>query len=132
MENKISKVSLLWVTIMVGFAMHMLADLLPLFWGANIAIEGSTGEAPTGMLVLMICISFFVPACGLACMNYRQHKALRIANLVLASIMMLFNIFHALELFTAFNPVQLFVHPVMAVLGVYLFIHSLRLVRQQD
>ena len=42
METRISKVSLLWVIIMVGFAMHMLADMLPAFWGANIAMPDAT------------------------------------------------------------------------------------------
>ena len=45
METKVSKVSLIWVTIMVGFAMHMLADMLPAFWGADIAMPDATGEA---------------------------------------------------------------------------------------
>ena len=33
--NRVSKVSFMWVVIMVGFAMHMLADMLPAFWGVN-------------------------------------------------------------------------------------------------
>lgn len=53
MDTNTSKISLLWVVIMVGFAMHMLADLLLLFWGADIAIPGATGEAPTGMLIFI-------------------------------------------------------------------------------
>ena len=131
METKISKVSLIWVIIMVGFAMHMLADMLPAFWGANIAMPDATGEAPTGMMLFMIGMAFFVPMCGLLCMNYRNCKAMRIINLVLACIMMLFNIFHATELLMEFSPVQLLIHPVMMLLGVYLFIYSLRLVKRK-
>ena len=132
METRISKVSLLWVIIMAGFAMHMLADMLPAFWGANIAMPDATGEAPTGMLLFMIGMAFFVPMCGLFCMNYRRCKVMRVINLVLATLMMLFNLFHATELFMEFNPVQLHVHPVMATLGIYLFIYSLRLLKQKD
>ena len=131
METKVSKVSLIWVIIMVGFAMHMLADMLPAFWGANIAMPDATGEAPTGMMLFMIGMAFFVPMCGLLCMNYRNCKAMRVINLVLACIMMLFNIFHATELLMEFSPVQLLIHPVMMVLGVYLFIYSLRLVKRK-
>ncbi len=43
---------------------------------------------------------------------------------------MLFNFFHVSELFTEFNPVQLFILPVMAIVGVYLFIFSLHLMKQ--
>lgn len=131
METKISKVSLIWVIIMVGFAMHMLADMLPAFWGADIAMPDATGEAPMCMMLFMIGIAFFVPMCGLLCMNYRNCKAMRIINLVLACIMMLFNIFHASELLMEFSPVQLLIHPVMMLLGVYLFVYSLRLVKRK-
>ncbi|MBP5535708.1 MAG: hypothetical protein J6X62_02845 [Bacteroidales bacterium] len=129
METNISKVSLLWVIIMVGFAMHMLADMLPAFWGATIAMPDATGQAPTGMLLFMVGMAFFVPACGLFCMNYRRCKAMRVINLVLAALMMLFNLFHATELLMEFSPVQLLIHPVMAALGIYLFIHSLRVMK---
>ena len=132
MKTKVSKISLLWVVIMVGFAMHILADILPAFWGASIAMPDATGAASMGMIMLMIVMAFTVPMCGLLCMNYRNRKALRIINLALASLMMLFNIFHASELFMEFNPVQLLIHPVMAVLGVYLFVYSLRLVKQKE
>ncbi len=131
METKISKVSLIWVIIMVGFAMHMLADMLPAFWGADIAMPDATGEAPMGMMLFMIGMAFFVPICGLLCMNYRNCKAMRIINLVLACVMMLFNIFHATELLMEFSPVQLLIHPVMVLLGIYLFVYSLRLVKRK-
>lgn len=131
METKISKVSLIWVIIMVGFAMHMLADMLPAFWGADIAMPDATGEAPMGMMLFMIGMAFFVPMCGLLCMNYRNCKAMRVINLVLACIMMLFNIFHATELLMEFSPVQLLIHPVMVLLGIYLFVYSLRLVKRK-
>lgn len=124
--DRISKVSFMWVVIMVGFAMHMLADMLPAFWGANIAMPDATGEAPTGMLIFMMALSFFIPMCGLLCMQYRRCKAMLTINLVLAGIMMVFNIFHASELIAEFNPVQLLIHPVMVVAGIYLFIFSLQ------
>ena len=132
METKVSKVSLIWVIIMVGFAMHMLADMLPAFWGADIAMPDATGEAPTGMMLFMIGMAFFVPMCGLLCMNYRSCKAMRVINLVLAALMMLFNIFHASELIMEFSLVQLLIHPVMAALGVFLFVYSLRMLKQND
>ena len=125
MENRISKVSFMWVVIMVGFAMHMLADILPAFWGVNIAMPDAQGEAPIGMLILMISLSFFIPMCGLLCMQYRRCKAMLTINLILAGLMMVFNILHAAELFTEFNVVQLLIHPVMVIAGIYLFIFSL-------
>ena len=132
MENKISKVSLLWVIIMVGFMAHIAADILPAFWGANIAMPDSTGDASTGMIMFMMTMAFFVPMCGLLCMNYRKFKVMRVINLVLATVMVLFNFFHTSELFMEFNPVQLIILLAMAVLGVYLFVYSLRMVKEKD
>ncbi len=132
MENKISKVSLLWVIIMVGFMAHIAVDILPAFWGANIAMPDSTGEASMSMIMFMMSMAFFVPMCGLLCMNYRKFKVMRVINLVLATVMMLFNFFHTSELFMEFNPVQLIILLVMLVLGVYLFVYSLRMVKQKD
>lgn len=132
METKTNKISLVWVIIMVGFAMHILADVLPAFWGASISMPDATGTAPTGMLVFMVCFAFFIPVCGLFCMQYRNCRAMRVINLILAGVMMLFNFFHCSELFMEFNPVQLFIHPVMAALGVYLFVFSLRLVKKGE
>jgi hypothetical protein len=131
MEKEISKVSFMWVVIMVGFAMHMLADLLPIFWGANISMPDATGEASVGMMAFMIFLSFFMPMCGLLCMQYRSNKTMRLINLTLASIMMVFNILHATELIMEFNPVQLMIHPVMIIAGIYLFIFSRREMKQQ-
>lgn len=132
MENKISKVSLLWVIIMVGFMAHIAADILPAFWGANIAMPDSTGDTSMGMIMFMMSMAFFVPMCGLLCMNYRKFKVMRVINLVFATVMMLFNFFHTSELFMEFNPVQLIILLAMAVLGVYLFVYSLRMVKQKD
>ncbi|MBP3762865.1 MAG: hypothetical protein J6I49_03175 [Bacteroidales bacterium] len=131
METNITRTSLLWVVVMAGFAMHILADLLPAFWGAPIAMPDAPGEAPTGMLLLMCAFSFTIPLLGLLCTHYRAVRAMRVANLVLASVMLLFNIFHASELFMEFNPVQLLIHPAMVVISVYLLVFSLRMVKQK-
>ena len=111
--------------------MMAVAYLATFILGADIAMPDATGEAPTGMMLFMIGMAFFVPMCGLLCMSYRNCKAMRIINLVLACIMMLFNIFHATELLMEFSPVQLLIHPVMVLLGIYLFVYSLRLVKRK-
>lgn len=131
MEKGISKVSFMWVVIMVGFAMHMLTDLLPIFWGANVTMPDATGKASVGMMAFMIFLSFFMPMCGLLCMQYRSSKTMRLINFVLATIMMVFNILHASELFMEFSSVQLMIHPVMIIAGIYLFIFSRREMKQQ-
>ena len=52
METLKIKIVVLWVAVICGFALHTLADLLPLFWGENITIE-ATGNAPAGLLAFL-------------------------------------------------------------------------------
>lgn len=91
----------------------------------------ANGEVAVGMVAFMIFISFFMPMCGLLCMQFRSIRAMRVVNLILATIMMVFNFLHVLELFSEFSPVQLLIHPVMVVAGIFLFIFSRREMQQQ-
>ena len=54
---------------MGGFAFHCIADLLPLFWSADIAADNS-GTAPEGMLLLMMALSYLIPAIGILCLLF--------------------------------------------------------------
>ena len=40
------RVIALWIAIMVGFTMHNLTDMMPLFWNVDMVVE-SSGTAPT-------------------------------------------------------------------------------------
>ena len=123
------RVITLWITIMVGFTLHNLADVMPLFWNVDIVVEPS-GTAPSGLLFFMMAVSYLIPVIGLLCISYMRKTFGAISNIVLAIFVLLFNLFHSSELFMNFNPVQLAILPVMDVLGILLTVDSIRLYKR--
>ena len=124
MERK-RRILFLWASIIGGFAIHSLADLMPLFWSENISIS-ETGKAPAGMLLFMMTVSYLIPVAGIICMLYFSSRTARIVNTVLALFIALFCILHMLELIIGFNPVQLVILPVMAVTAILLAADSVK------
>ena len=125
------RVIALWITIMVGFTLHNLADVMPLFWNVDIVVEPS-GTAPSGLLFFMMAVSYLIPVIGLLCVSYTRKAFGTMCNIVLAMLVMLFNLFHSSELFMNFNPVQLAILPVMDVLGILLVVDSVRLYKGRN
>ncbi len=119
MEKARLRTAFLWAAIMAGFAIHCIADLMPLFWNADIAIS-DTGNTPAGMLIFMMTLSYLLPVAGLLCALYAKGRAGLIAGFILSCIIGLFCLLHLAELFTSFNPVQTVILPVMAVVGILL------------
>lgn len=130
METIKIKIVVLWVAIICGFALHTLADLLPLFWGENITIE-ATGNAPAGLLTFMMTVSYLIPVVGILCVLYGCRRPWRIGNAILATLMFLFNLFHLSELFTGFSVAQLPLLPVILVISGILCMESWKLVKSE-
>ena len=99
---------------MGGFAIHSLADLMPLFWSEEISVSDA-GTAPVA---------------GMLCVLYSSSKTALVVNAVLGVFTGLFCIFHMAELVSGFNPVQLAILPVMAVVGVLLAVDSIKAARK--
>lgn len=129
MERLKRRIVFLWVLVMLGFALHNVADVLPLFWGVNVAVDAS-GEAPQGVLLFMMLLSFLVPGAGCLCMLYGSHRGLCWVNMILAVVVMLFNFFHSSELAGAANWGQFVILPLMDILGILLVVDSVRLLRR--
>ena len=123
------RIAFLWALVMGGFATHSLADLMPLFWSEEISVSDA-GAAPVGMLVFMMTLSYLIPVAGMLCVLYSSSKAALAVNAALAVFTGLFCIFHMAELVSGFNPVQLTILPVMAVVGVLLAADSVKAARE--
>ncbi len=128
METLKVKIVVLWVAVICGFALHALADLLPLFWGENITVE-ATGHAPAGLLAFMMTVSYLIPVIGILCVLYGCRRPWHIGNAVLATLMLLFNLFHLSELFSGFSVVQLPLLPVALLVSGILCMESWKLVK---
>lgn len=110
-----TKITILWIVVMCGLAIHTLADLMPLFWSENIAIS-QDGQAPTGMLVFMMVITYLIPVVGILCTMFWNGRHGNMVNAILATIMALFNSAHCFEM-VDFNPVQLPLLPVAMIVS---------------
>ena len=124
------KIIALWLMTICGFACHTLTDILPMFWGKDMAVAATNGNVDYGMIVFMMTLSFFVPVCGIFSIltDYRA-KLLRIVNAVLAVLIALFNIAHAFMELPSDNAGQYVILPMMVVIGCVLSWHSIKIIK---
>ena len=124
--TRIQKIITLWGLVLVGFLAHNIADLLPIFWAVDVAVEHAE-EAPVGMMAFMAIITYTLPAVGIATTMYGRGRGAALVNLILAAVMALFNVLHdGGELIMAFNPVQVFVLPFVLCFSILLAVESFK------
>ena len=123
------KITILWLLTVCGFASHSICDVLPMFWGKNMAVVASDGNVDQGMIVFMMTLSYLIPACGVLCMLWTA-KALKVINAVLAVLIGLFNIAHASMELPSDNAGQYVVMPMMIIVGIVLAWYSIKYVRE--
>ena len=123
------KISVLWLLTICGFACHSICDVLPLFWGKNMAVAATDGNVDQGMIVFMMTLSFLIPTCGVLCMLAKT-KTTKIINAVLAVLIALFNIAHAFMELPSDNAGQYIIMPMMIVIGVTLAWYSIKYVKE--
>lgn len=127
--TRIIKICVLWLLTICGFACHSICDILPMFWGKNMAVAATDGNVDQGMIVLMMTLSFLIPACGVLCMLWKA-KTAKVINAILAVIMALFNIAHAFMELPSDNAGQYIIMPMMIVIGLVLAGNSFRYVKE--
>ena len=59
--TKSIKISVLWLLTICGFAAHSICDVLPMFWGKNMAVVATDGNVDQGMIVFMMTLSYLIP-----------------------------------------------------------------------
>ena len=124
--TRIQKIITLWGLALAGFLAHNIADLLPIFWAVDVAVEHAE-EAPVGMMAFMAIITYTLPAVGIATTMYGRGRGAALVNLILAAVMALFNVLHdGGELIMAFNPVQVFVLPFVLCFSILLAVESFK------
>lgn len=127
--TRIIKICVLWLLTICGFACHSICDVLPMFWGKDMAVAATDGNVDQGMIVLMMTLSFLIPACGVLCMLWKA-KTAKVINAILAVIMALFNIAHAFMELPSDNAGQYIIMPMMIVIGLVLAGNSIRYVKE--
>ena len=125
------KILFLWLMIISGFACHTLTDMLPMFWGKDMAVVATDGNVDQEMIVFMMTLSYLIPVCGLLCLlTDCRAKLLKTVNAVLAVIIALFNVLHAFMELPSDNAGQYVILPVMVVIGCVLAWHSFKYVKE--
>ena len=114
--TKSIKISVLWLLTICGFAAHSICDVLPMFWGKNMAVVATDGNVDQGMIVFMMTLSYLIPVCGILCVLWKA-KALKVINAVLAVLVGLFNIAHAFMELPSDNAGQYVIMPMMILVG---------------
>ena len=129
--ERIQKIVTLWLMTICGFSCHALTDVLPMFWGKNMAVVATDGNVDYGMIVFMMIVSFLIPVCGLFCLlTDCKAKLLLIVNAVLTVVIGLFNVAHACMELPSENAGQYVIMPVMIVIGLALAWHSVKYVKE--
>lgn len=127
--TKCIKITALWLLTICGFACHSICDVLPMFWGKNMAVVATDGNVDQGMIVFMMMLSFFIPACGILCMLSKARLS-KVVNAALALLIALFNVAHALMELPSDNAGQYAVMPIMIVIGLILAWYSVRYTKE--
>ncbi len=129
MEKAKTKIVTLWLMVMAGFAFHIITDVMPIFWDANVATDAS-GEVPQGLVFFMMAISYLLPCAGIFCTLWSDKRAWLKVNAVLAVIAALFNLAHTAELLAGFSAAQLAILLTLDIIGIVLAVESIRAVRK--
>lgn len=127
--TKCIKITALWLLTICGFACHSICDVLPMFWGKDMAVVATDGNVDQGMIVFMMMLSFFIPACGILCMLSKARLS-KVVNAALALLIALFNVAHALMELPSDNAGQYVIMPMMIVIGLILAWYSVRYTKE--
>ncbi len=128
--TKRMKITAMWLLTICGFACHSFTDMLPMFWGRDMALVATDGNVDQGMIVFMMMLSLLIPACGVLCMLAEKPKGLKTVNALLAVLIALFNIVHAFMELPSDNAGQYVVMPLMIVIGLVLAWQSIQYVKE--
>lgn len=120
-----TKISILWLIILIGLVFHTILHLMPVFYGVNIAKPNSTGAVPLGMSLTM-GFTFLIPVAMICLCLFFTGKWVQVTNLIISIIVLLINTVHLSELFLAksVDIAQVFVLPALFVVSLFLCVIS--------
>lgn len=114
----------MWGIIAIGLLYHTIASMMPLFWGGDIRLEGTTPDDATSMMVFSMIYCFFVPVIAILLISYCHGKWVRITEGILAIIYCIGNLFQMSDLIKTFSWEQLFVLPLILFVSILLLIET--------
>lgn len=108
--KRTSRISTLWVLIMVGLIYHTVLHFAPVFYGVDIVKPNATGEMPLTM-ILTFGLAYLIPVASILLLNFVGDVVCWAINFVFSLFALLINTAHISELFVTkqIDPTQLFV-----------------------
>ena len=128
MDRKV-RIAVLWLMVMLGGLVHTIVEIMPIFWGDNVAAMPQNEAQMHGMMIFSACFFLTLPALGELCTLYGCRRWATIANAVLAGLMLLLNTAHPIMDLAGAPIAQWFILPVVFALNLLLFIDALKVCR---
>lgn len=125
--DKRTKMVTLWGILMLGYLCHTLTDMMPLFFGVDIKVDGMDASMLTAMTTFMTGACFFIPVIATLCLLYSSARWVCLTERVLAIIYLVLNVFHLSDLVMNFATAQLLVLPLQVIICVLLVKESFKL-----
>ena len=92
MTNR-QKIITLWTVFLFGMVFHSLLAMMPLFFGASIAMQDAMGECPPSMMWMSLLI-YLLPMILIVLILSTEEKWYKITNFTFSILFTLMNIFH--------------------------------------
>lgn len=128
--NRQIEMVVLWTLVIMGFLAHTMADVMPAFWGEQI-VTMPTPAHSRELIAMMLGVCYTLPVLAIFLALWGKHKAWRIIHVLLTFIFTALCLLHMLEWIDEFNPVQLIVMPLMGLIGLILFVKSIKYAREK-
>lgn len=130
--NRTIRISFLWMMLMLGLAIHIIMDLLPLLFGGSVCAPDATGETPSAIALMMAGFTYTLPFIGFLISLFGSNcRKWTVVALVLAIFMALFHLFHMAELFFCAGIAQYIVMPLNAITAILLVVDLYKKKKEQ-
>ena len=128
--NRQIEMVVLWTLVIMGFLAHTMADVMPAFWGEQI-VTMPTPAHSRELIAMMLGVCYTLPVLAIFLVLWGKHKAWGVIHVLLTFIFTALCLLHMLEWIDEFNPVQLTVMPLMGLIGLILFVKSIKYAREK-
>ena len=131
MTNR-QKIITLWTVFIFGMVFHSLLAMMPLFFGADIAMPNATGSVPCSMMWMSLLI-YLLPIILIVLILFTEKKWFKITNFGFSILITLMNIFHIIEHIseTSVQMVQVVLLTFVLISGILLNIVSYKWMKEE-
>ena len=130
MTNRV-KIVTLWIVFLFGMTFHSLLAVMPIFFGADVAMPEATGVVSAGMM-WMALFFYLIPMIVIVMVLFIEAKWNKVTNFIITLVFTAMNIFHLTEHAgtSPVDPCQIVLLTFVLIFGIILNIVSYRWVKE--